>query len=66
MTDKQEKKQSIEETFAIIQETIDQLKDASTSLEDSFTLYEQGMKQIAFCNHEIDKIEKKIQILSED
>lgn len=57
---------TIEERFAQIEQTIEKLQDASTSLEESFQLYESGMKQIASCNQEIDEIEKKIQILSEE
>lgn len=65
MEDKKEK-QSIEEAFASIQETIEKMQNPATPLEESFALYEQGMKQITFCNKEIDQIEKKIQILSEE
>ncbi len=58
--------QTIEEAFASIEETIKKLQDADTSLAESFSLYEQGMKEISFCNKEIDEIEKKIQILTEE
>ena len=58
--------QTIEESFGVIEETIKKLQDADTSLADSFALYEQGMKEIAFCNKRIDEIEKKIQILTEE
>ena len=61
-----EEKQTIEQAFEEIEQTIEKLQRPDTSLEQSFALYEQGMKQIAFCNKEIDGIEKKIRILSEE
>ncbi|MGN0311505.1 MAG: exodeoxyribonuclease VII small subunit [Lachnospiraceae bacterium] len=61
-----EEKQTIEQAFEEIEQTIEKLQSPDTSLEQSFALYEQGMKQIAFCNKEIDGIEKKIRILSEE
>ncbi|MGN0170538.1 MAG: exodeoxyribonuclease VII small subunit [Lachnospiraceae bacterium] len=61
-----EEKKSIEQVFSDIEQTIEQLQNPETSLEQSFALYEQGMKQIAFCNQEIDGIEKKIQVLSKE
>ena len=33
------------------------------SLEDSFKLYEKGMKLVKQCNDKIDKVEKKINII---
>ena len=61
-----EEKQTIEQAFEEIEQTIEKLQSPDTSLEQSFALYAQGMKQIAFCNKEIDGIEKKIRILSEE
>lgn len=61
-----EDKKSIEQVFEEIEQTIEKLQNPDTSLEQSFALYEQGMKQVAFCNKEIDGIEKKIQILSQE
>lgn len=57
---------SIEEAFEVIEQTIAKLQDADTPLAESFQLYEKGMKEIAFCNEQIDGIEKKIQILTKE
>lgn len=56
----------IEERLSLISETIEQLQKSDTSLEAAFALYEQGMKQVAACNAQIDHIEKKIQILEQE
>ena len=57
---------TIEEAFEVIEKTIQKLQEADTSLTESFQLYEQGMKEIAFCNEQIDGIEKKIEILTKE
>ena len=57
--------QSIEETFAQLDELLEKLEASDTSLEESFACYEAGMKLVKACNDKIDKVEKQIQILSE-
>ncbi len=59
-----EDKKTIEESFSLIEEIINKLQNPETSLTDAFNLYEEGMKEVKFCNGEIDGIEKKIRILS--
>ena len=57
--------QSIEETFARLDELLEKLEASDTSLEESFACYEQGMKLVKTLNAQIDKVEKQILILSE-
>ena len=57
---------TIEEAFVQIEETVRKLQEPETSLQDSFQLYELGMKEIAFCNAQIDGIEKKIEVLTKE
>jgi exodeoxyribonuclease VII small subunit len=33
-------------------------------LEESFGLYEQGMKLVKYCNEKIDRVEKKVEKLN--
>ena len=42
------------------------LEKPDVSLEDSFTLYQEGMKLLKACNDSIDKVEKELIILSEN
>lgn len=58
--------QTIEEAFTQIDEMIRKLQDPETSLQESFRIYEQGMKAVAFCNEQIDGIEKKIEVLTKE
>ena len=63
---KQQESCSIEETFARIDELIAQLESPEIGLEDSFQAYEEGMKLLKACNEQIDRVEKKVLVLSGD
>lgn len=55
--------QSIEETFAQLDELLEKLEASDTSLEESFAYYEAGMKLVKACSDKIDKVEKQMMIL---
>ena len=55
--------QSIEETFAQLDELLEKLEASDTSLEESFACYEAGMKLVKACSDKIDKVEKQMIIL---
>ena len=57
---------TIEESFARLDEILEQMEDEGTGLEDSFRLYEEGLKLIRHAESGIDKVEKKIRILNEE
>ena len=56
----------LEDNFEKLEAIIDKLESDETGLEESFKIYEQGMKILAQCNSEIDKVEKKVLKLMED
>ena len=60
------KKMTIEESFAKLDEMVRALESDEISLEDSFTLYEEGMKLLRDVNGRIDEVEKKIRKVKED
>ena len=62
----EEKKITIEESLAEVSEIVKKLESDETSLEDAFSLYEQGIQKVAQCNKAIEEIEKKIMVLNED
>lgn len=59
-------KVSLEEAFEQLEGIIEKLEDPEISLEDSFKQYESGMELLKKCNQQIDKVEKKIQVLNEN
>ncbi|MCI5792289.1 MAG: exodeoxyribonuclease VII small subunit [Lachnospiraceae bacterium] len=64
MADKKEL--TIEESFSKLQEILDKMEDDETGLEESFKLYEEGIGLVKKVSESIDKVEKRIKILSEE
>lgn len=62
----EEKSLSIEDTLKELETIIEKMEDRDSSLEDTFALYEAGMKMVKTCSEKIEKVEKKIEILSEE
>lgn len=60
-----EKEMKLEESFEKLNQIMDALEKPDVSLEDSFALYQEGMKLLKACNDSIDKVEKELIILSE-
>lgn len=59
------KEKTLEASFEEINGIIQKLETPDVSLEDSFHLYQEGMKLIKDCNNSIDKVEKQLIILGE-
>lgn len=67
MTEKKEpdlKEPDLEELFTQMEEILEKMEDKDISLEDSFSLYEEGMKKLAQCNAKIDDVEKKMLVIN--
>lgn len=56
---------TLEESMAGLQAVIDKLETEDIGLEESFKLYQEGMKLLKSCNAAIDKVEKKLIVLEE-
>lgn len=59
------KELTLEEHFTQLEEIIEQMQGEDVSLEESFSLYEQGMKTLKNCNQKIDAVEKKMLQMNE-
>ena len=59
----QEETATIEELFASLDEVVEKMESADTSLEESFGLYQKGMQLLDACNKKIDKVEKELEII---
>ena len=68
VADQEEEKEEyqLEEAFAELDILAGRLEDRETSLEDSFTLYKQGMELLKYCNDKLDTVEKKMLQMNED
>lgn len=50
----------LETAFDQIEQLLQKLQEGEVSLEESFRLYEQGMKLLQKCNENIDHVEKQM------
>lgn len=71
MTDHEDKVQegqemTLEQLFAGLDDVVEKLEEGSTSLEESFRLYQKGMEMLKICNDKIDTVEKKVLIMEEN
>ncbi len=57
---------SLEEAFEKLDEVMKALESRDISLEDAFTKYQEGMELIRSCSGKIDRVEKKILMISGD
>lgn len=57
---------NLEESMVDLNSIIEKLEEEDLSLEESFRLYNEGMKLLKKCNDSIDKVEKKLIVLSEE
>ena len=57
---------TIEEIFRKLDDIVRKMDDGEVSLEESFTLYETGMKLVKEAGERIDLVEKKIRVLHDD
>ena len=61
-----DKAMKLEESFEKLNQILEELEKPEVTLEDSFTLYQEGMKLLKSCNDSIDKVEKELINLSEN
>lgn len=57
------KAKSLEASMEELEGILGRLEQEELSLEDSFRLYNEGMKLLKSCNAAIDKVEKKLVVL---
>lgn len=68
MEQQQEKQESLtlEESFAELDAVVERLESRDISLEESFQVYQRGMKLLRECGEKIDRVEKEILQLDEN
>ena len=66
MEDKKPEEENLEDLFKNLDRIVEKLQNGETSLEESFSLYQEGMKMLQSCNDKIDKVEKQVLVLEEN
>lgn len=62
-TDEKENELTIEECLDKLDVLLEDMENSDTGLEETFKLYEQGLKLIKRAESGIDKVEKQLKIL---
>lgn len=57
---------TIEQGFEKIEEILQKMESREIPLEESFALYQQGMRQLKACNEKIEQVEKQVLQLNEN
>lgn len=57
---------SLNEVFTKLDQVMAEMAGEQVSLEESFSLYQQGMQLLKTCNDKIDTVEKKMVMLDEN
>ncbi|MDO4453321.1 MAG: exodeoxyribonuclease VII small subunit [Eubacteriales bacterium] len=60
------KEQTLEQTFEELDRVIESLQTGDLPLEESFALYQKGMKLLKKCNDKLDRVEKKVMAMNEE
>ena len=60
----EKKEMTIEESFAALDDMVKKLESDKISLEESFRLYEEGMKLVKDVSGRIELVKKKMQIIA--
>lgn len=57
---------SLEDTFAEIEAIIAKMEQPDVTLDESFSLYKNGVERLKTCNELLDAMEKKMQVIEPD
>ena len=57
---------TLEKAFEELELIIEKMNAKDVSLDDSFALYTEGTKLLKYCNEQLDMVEKKMLVLSEE
>lgn len=57
---------TLEKAFEELEVIIEKMQSKEVSLDDSFALYTEGTKLLKYCNEQLDTVEKKMLVLSEE
>ena len=60
----EEKKEGLEKLFSHIDGVLARMEEENISLDDAFTLYQEGISLVKQCNERIDYVEQEIRILN--
>ncbi len=64
-TELQKEDLTLDEAFGQVEAVLDRLEAEDTTLENSFQMYQEGMRLLKICNDKIDRVEKQVLVMDE-
>ncbi|MDO5573468.1 MAG: exodeoxyribonuclease VII small subunit [bacterium] len=64
-TELQKEDMTLDEAFGKVEAVLDRLEAEDTTLENSFQMYQEGMRLLKICNDKIDRVEKQVLVMDE-
>ncbi len=64
--EKEKKEMKLEEALDRIDMLLKKMGDKEVSLEETFSLYQEGMQLLKRCNEQIDRVEKQMLQIDEE
>ena len=49
-----------------LEQVVEQLESGDLALDDSLAAFEKGVGLVKFCNHKLNEVEKKVELLIKD
>jgi len=56
---------TLEKSFERLEEIIASMEKGNTTLDESFKMYQEGIKLVESCGKQLDKVEKQIIVIGE-
>lgn len=56
---------TLEKSFERLEQIIEAMEKGNATLDESFKLYQEGIKLAKDCNKQLDKVEKQIIVIGE-
>lgn len=66
MGSEKEKEMNFENAIARLEQIVRSLENGSAPLDESLSLFEEGVRLVKFCNEKLDTAENKIRLLTKD
>lgn len=66
MAKKEAAQKNFEGALEELEQVVEQLESGDLPLEDSLAAFEKGVGLVKFCNHKLNEVEKKVELLIKD
>jgi exodeoxyribonuclease VII small subunit len=66
MAKKESTHKNFEGALDELEQVVEQLESGDLALDDSLAAFEKGVGLVKFCNHKLNEVEKKVELLIKD